>query len=265
MMKQPVLWVIALCAILLAVPARETLAQAAERQPLMVGVTEKGRVSGDAPAVYTFEAESAGLLTVAIRTSDDSDLHLLVTDEDGQALQDGTSDRDLGGSMGAEQLAVTLSGPGRYVVQVQTRGSGAGAFVIGASWLPFAEMAAPPDPDGRPMGAQALEAGKAHPDSLNMPGGDFRDWYVLEASGDGMLVVMTKGTDGTEGDLILEAFAEGEYERPVERSDQDFDDDAMNESVTVPVTLGERLYVRVSLYPSQELIPYEVSAGLVPR
>jgi hypothetical protein len=251
--------------ILLWASAWPTFGQQPGVQPLALGATRKGVAGPDQPAAFRFEAGSAGLLTVAIRGMGSADLYLIVADEEGQALPEGTSDNDLGGSGGAEQLAIALPAAGTYTVRVQTRGSGEGGFIIGASWLPFAELAAAPDPDGRPRGARDLVVGKALDDSLNFPGGDVRDWFVVAASSAGTLVIVTRGAGGGEGDLVLEAFAGGDYGSPVTQSDQDLQGDRKSESITLPVKPGDKLYIRVSIRSSQGPVPYRLSAGLVPE
>ena len=249
--------------ILLGASAWGTFGQQPKTQPLTIGATQKGVAGSDQPAIYRFEATGPGLLTVATRGTGSVDLYLLVADEDGQSLPEGTSDRDLGGSGSAEQLVVALPAKGAYTVRVESRGSGDGSFTIGASWVQFAELAAAPDPDGRPGGAKALAVGKAVDDSLNVAGGDPRDWFVVTASSAGMLVIVTRGAGGGEGDLELEAFTAGEYGRAAGRSDQDLQGDRKSESITLPVKPGEKLYVRVSLRSSQGPVPYRISAGLV--
>ena len=91
-----------------------------------------------------------------------------------------------------------------------------------------------------------------------------RDWFVASASSAGTLVVVTRGAGGGDGDLVLEAFAGGEYGTPVSQSDQDLQDDRKSESITLPVKPGDKLYVRVSIRSSQGPVPYRLSAGLVP-
>jgi len=79
--------------------------------PLPIGKSDAGVAAADKPAVYEFKAASAGLLSVVVQG--DGDLALVVVDEDGQALPEGSSDRDLNGSSGAEQVLVTLTEPAR--------------------------------------------------------------------------------------------------------------------------------------------------------
>ena len=251
--------------ILLGTSAWATFGQQPKAQPLTIGSTQKGVAGSDQPAIYRFDAAGPGLLTVATRGTGSADLVLLVADEDGQSLPDGVSDRDLGGSGSAEQVAVALPARGAYTIRVESRGSGDGAFTIGASWVQFAEMAAAPDPDGRPGGAKTLVVGKAVDDSLNAAGGDMRDWFVVTASSAGTLVIVTRGVGSGEGDLVLEAFTGGDYGRPAGQSDQDLQNDRKNESVTLPVKAGDKLYVRVSIRSSQGAVPYRISAGLVPQ
>ena len=251
--------------VVLGLPALQALGQPAAGQKLTVGGTQKGRADSSSAAVYQFAASSPGMLTVATRGAKDTDLYLSVADADGQALPEGTSDRDLEGSGSAEQLVVVLPAAGTYTVRVESRGSGEGAFVIGASWLPFAELASAPDPDGRPGSARALTVAKPLDDTLDGSAGDMRDWFIVTPSAEGTLVVVTRGTDAAEGDLLLEAFTAGAFTRPVQQSDSDLKGDRKSESVTVPVKAGEKVYVRVSIRSSRAVVPYRISAGIVPQ
>jgi hypothetical protein len=251
--------------VLIGLPAWQALGQPAAGQALTIGGTQKARADSDNPAVYKFVASGPGLLTVATRGTGSADLMISIADEDGQALPEGMSDRDLGGSSSAEQVVVALPARGTYSVRVEARGSGEAAFVLGASWLPFAELGAAPDPDGRPASARPLAVGKPHEDVLDGAAGDLRDWFAVTPSEAGMLVVVIRGTDATEGDLMLEAFAAGAFTRAVSQSDSDMQGDRKHESVTVPVKPGEKLYVRVSMRSSRAPVPYRISAGLVPQ
>lgn len=121
---------------------------------LPLNTTTTGALGAGGEAVqYRFEAASPGVLTVAVHG--DEDFTLAVQDEDGQPLPDGTADRDLGGHLGAEMLAVVLSEAGVYRVVVRSRGGGANAaFTIGATFVAMPPFARPPirtaGPRGRP-------------------------------------------------------------------------------------------------------------------
>jgi hypothetical protein len=221
-----------------------------------------GQTGFDGAAAYTFEAESAGILTVVARG--DEDLVLSVTDAYGQPLPDGRSDQDLGGDRGAEQVAVTLTRPGSYQVRVETFGaSTASDFEIGAGWLPFPSVETPPDPDGSPGSATELvPGGEAHADALDGSVGDFRDWYVVRPEEAGTLTVTTRAQ---EGDLVLEAYGADAFGDPLERSDQDLQDQPGNEALTLVVEAGEAFYFKVAPWSDGDEVEYRIQAGLIPE
>ena len=69
-------------AIVLSVLALGTAqGQTGERSPLPLGESTTGTTSPDAPAAFSFTADSAGVLTAAVRTDTGSDLVLYVCDE----------------------------------------------------------------------------------------------------------------------------------------------------------------------------------------
>jgi hypothetical protein len=212
-------------------------------------------------ATYGFKAESAGVLTVALRGEGESDLVLLVTDEDGQTVQNGRSDQDLGGARGAEQLAVTIPYPGDYIVRVDMSGGDTAKFSIGASWLVLPQAARQPDPDGRPRSANPLEVGKAVTDTVDASAGDMWDWFAVQIQAPGTLTVLTKAP---EGDLVLEAFHDGNFREPAERSDQDMQEVKGNESISMHVEAGQTIFFRVSSLFSGGPISYKITSGLIP-
>jgi hypothetical protein len=214
-------------------------------------------------AAFSFMAGSAGVLTVAARSLNDTDLMLMVTDSDGQPLPDGGSDQDLGGDVGAEQFAVTIPRAGEYKVIVETFGGGdAASFQLGASWLPFPRLEVPADPDGSPGAATRLVIGQdTHNDIIDDTAGDYWDWFVLKADKAGTLTVATR-TDG--GDLVLEAFEAGEFTQPLEHSDQDLQGNGGNEAVTLVVDPGQEFFFRVSAFSEGVSISYRLQVGFIP-
>ena len=232
-------------------------------QGLPLGRITKGMTTTGAVASYQFLAESAGILTVVIRATDESDLVLAVTDADGQNLPDGRSDQDLGGDAGAEQFAVTLPRAGTYYIRVEPFSSGTSSFRIGASWLGFAELEQPADPDGAPSTARNIAFGQDPlNDMLDPSSGDHWDWFALRADRAGMLTLATRAA---EGDLVLEAFDDGEYNESIERSDQDLQDVAGNEALTLSVQQGQIMYFKVSTFGSaSEAISYRLVFGFIP-
>ena len=229
---------------------------------LPIGSTTLGTTSTGAVASYEFNAPSAGVLTVAVRATSETDLVLLVTDADGQALSDGQSDQDLGGDSGAEQLAITLPRAGKYSVRVRPFSSSLGEFRIGASWLEFPELERPADPDGSPSTASPMAVGEGINDTIDPSAGDHWDWFSIQIGQSGQLRVATRAS---EGDLVLESFNEGEFAEPVERSDQDLQEVSGNEAIELFVTAGQTLYFKVSAFSSTGgAIAYRLTAGLIP-
>jgi hypothetical protein len=229
--------------------------------PLPLASPASGKAANGTPAVYQLVAKTAGVLTVAVQGS--VDLVLVAADEDGQALQDGTSDRDLNGSQGTEQLAVTISEPGTYQVIVRLQGGSESTFQIAGAWLPFPAFArATSDPDRRPGQARALKIGQAHEDGLDRNGGDAWDWFVFKVAQVGTLVVVTRPVGSDTPDLVLEAFLRESYSQAEERSDQDMQGNSAQESVSVNVAAGETVHIKVSTISSQAG-KYRISSNIV--
>lgn len=255
-------WKQALCAGA-AIVAVVGMTGAASAQELQLGRVMTANASADQPATFTFRAEAAGVLTVVVRSTDESDVVLTTMDADGQQLRDGRSDQDLGGNLGAEQLAVTIPRPGSYQVKVEPYGSGSTSIHVGASWLPFPELEVPPDPDGSPSSARRLSTQQQTiEDSVNPAGGDGWDWFAITAQGGGTLTVATRTEDG---DLVLEAYNEGSFDESVERSDQDLQGVNGNEALTLSINAGQTLYFKVSTFSDDAgPIPYRLQVGFIP-
>lgn len=205
--------------------------------PLPMGEMTAGTV-GDEPAVYSFSAATAGLLSIMVKG--DVDLVIEVTDAIGQQIEDGRADSDLFGDSGTERLALLLRRPGEYRVRVRTF-MGSGDFQVGATWLavPAIEVAA--DPDGSPASAQPLVPGTPVDGSVDESAGDSIDWYVVEATADAVVTIISEGED----DVYLEVFADGEFDSYLDRSDQDLQEMRGNESVTVRLRAGEKVFLKV--------------------
>jgi hypothetical protein len=228
---------------------------------LITGQILQGSVGFEGSTMYTFDANDPGILTVVARSLDGSDLVLVVTDYAGQPLPDGRSDQDLGGDPGAEQFAVTIPRQGPYRILVESFSGGQASYKVGVSWIPFPDVEQAPDPDGNPTSAIPLQAGQGpHMDEINGAAGDYWDWYVFRAESSGTLTVATRTE---EGDLILEAFEEGSYTEPMNRSDQDLQGSAGNEAVTVVVEAGQAFFFKVSAWSEGAYIPYQIQAGLI--
>ncbi len=233
------------------------------QSPLALGKTETGKVSDQEPVVYTFAAKTAGLISVAVQGTG-GDLALVIADEDGQPLPDGNVDRDLNGNSATEQASVTITEPGSYQVRVRMQGSGASDFQIGAAWLPFPPFQrANPDPDRRASMAKAVQVGRAHEDSLDGSTGDAWDWFVFKVTSAGTLAVITRPLADTKADLVLEVFTAGNFSQPAGRSDQDLQGNSANETVSVEVTAGQAVHVKVSSVFSGAGGKYRLSSNII--
>lgn len=231
--------------------------------PLPMGNPAKGNVVEGTPAVYEVSAAAAGVLAVALATdTEETDLVLVVTDSDGQPLGDGRSDRDLHGDRGKEYLAVLLPEPGKYLVLVELSSGEKAAFSISGALAVAPALASPSqDPDRRPSKAVAATVGKSVEDTLG--GDDAWDWYALRAEAAGTLTILTKAPDG---DLRLDAFAEGNYRQAIATSDQDLQDVKGNESVNIEVQAGQTIYVRVStFFTGGDTVSYKLVSALIPE
>ena len=232
------------CVLMSIVPL--AIGDVAAQQPaaLPVGKPVSGTAAKDAPAMYQFDAKTAGVLTIALQGT--GDLAMLLTDADGQHVPGGTTDQDLFGSTGTEQLMVTITETGRYRLEVRQQDSGPAKFEIGAAWLPFPPFARPPDPDKRPAQALVVEIGRTHEDSLDAGRGDLWDWFAFTPKTGGVLTVILRpvGTDESL-DLMLELYTADDLTNAAMKSDQDLQGNMANESATLTVTAGQKVYAKV--------------------
>jgi hypothetical protein len=229
-------------------------------QALPLGQLVDARTGPEAPAAFQFSADSAGFLTVAVRGANQVDLRINVTDDVGFPLPGGSSDQDIDGDYGSEQVTVLLPRAGDYRVYVETFYE-ATTLKIGGAWIPYPEGAVEPDPDGHPDSATDLVPGSPIEDTVDGQAGDLMDWYKVTGEANGMVTVIV---EAPEGDLALEVFEEGEYRQPLNSSDQDMGGVTGNESLTVPIEAGQTLYFRVySLFSSEGNIAYAIRAGVM--
>jgi len=229
--------------------------------PLPMAAPVPGTVA-DSPVEYAVVAKSAGVLSVAVKGQ--GDLSLQLVDEDGQVLPNGSADRDLNGDEGTELLSATISEPGSYRVRVRRQGGEKGTFTIAGSFLGFPLFQRPGDPDRRPGSAKPVNVGKAYEDGLDPEAGDSWDWFVMKAAEAGTLTVVTRQLgNGDAPDLVLEVYTEGKFTDAQDRSDQDLQSNSASESVTVQVTAGQAVHVRVSGNFSTAA-KYRLSSSLAP-
>jgi hypothetical protein len=226
---------------------------------LPLNQTVEGRLGED--SFYTVKVPSAGALTLVAHG--EGGLFLLVTDEDGQALGDGqiSPSNEAGQVLGT----VALTAAGSYRVVVEDYGAGSGSrYGLAASFLAFPPLAREPDPDGRPSQARPITIGEGVDATMDSSAGDLRDWYVMTAPSAGTFTVVTRGPADTMDDLVLEAFLEGDFATPVQRSDDDHQGNRSSESVSVSVNAGQVMHVRVtSRYSAGESSPYRLSVGFI--
>jgi hypothetical protein len=233
------------------------------QDPLPAGPT-RATLGPSATAMYTFRAPTAGVLTVVVQGSDD--LSLAVMDVDGQSLPEGSTDSDRHGNVGDEMLSLVLPEAGSYRIEVRALGGdGGGTFTVASGFVGMPGFARPADPDGRPSSARDLAVGAAHDDVIHPAEGDHRDWYRIRVAEAGTLVILTRVADDFEGDLMLEAFMGGDFTEAISRSDQDLQDNAGRESLTLEVRAGDVVHVRVaSVFSSGDAQPYRISVGRMP-
>jgi len=246
----------AVSVLLLALPAL-----AAAQTPLPLGSTTKGSITNGQAAVYTVTAPGAGVLSVAVQA--DGDVRLVLTDADGQPVPGGTADSDLNGSPGTEILSATIGRPGEYRLSVELFSNDDVTFDIGGSFLAFPAFEQPEDPNGKPGQATALTIGEAHEDSLDTPGGDGWDWFVVTPDQDASLAIVTRALNGATIDLAIEVYMGGDYSQPAGRSDQDQQDDVANEAVTLAVRAGQPVHIKITGAMGDAVGGYRISTTLI--
>jgi len=255
----PVVRLLLLAAAAIVAGTAVTHAQAPAALPL--GKTAAGQVTSRAATVYRFTAQAAGVLTVAVHA--ESDVTLTVTDQDGQALPEGSSDRDLYGSGGNEQVSVTLPEGGEYRVQVALLDGSSSKFEIGAGWVAMPAFARASDPDRRPTLGAALDIGRSHEDKLDGDAGDNWDWFSITAKTSGTLTVILRSVNDDSPDLALELYTSDELAKPSVRSDDDLQGNTTNESATVDVKAGQKVYVKVMGASGNPTGSYRLASSLI--
>jgi hypothetical protein len=235
--------------------------QAGKGLPLPIGKMEGGTATDGNPAVYTYTATTAGVLSVAVAGT--GDLAIRVIDEDEQQVPEGSTDMDRFDSVGNEQLAVTLTEPGVYRIIVRMQEQGASKFQIGAAWIPFPGFAQASDPDRRPGQARVIDIGKSYEDSLGTPASDRWDWFAFEPKTAGALTIITRALADSKVDLGLEVYLASDLSKPVVKSDQDLQGSEANESVTLDVTPGQKIVVKVTGASGGTSGKYRISSSMI--
>ncbi|MFI4861088.1 MAG: PPC domain-containing protein [Phycisphaerales bacterium JB063] len=201
----------------------------------MCAVTDDVTRDGD-PSSFRVEVESPGLLTVAVRAKNRDDMTIEVYTETGHQLA--RCDIDFGGNTGAEHLAVPLPEAGSYRVVVEPLGAG-GAFWIGSSFLAFdgLEAMAPLTPDD----AIEITPDEAQ-DAAIAAAGPVEQWFTFTAPTEGILLFNTSA-DG--GDLVIEAYHDGDFQNYFDYSDQDRNGSVGNERIMLEMFEGQTVFMKV--------------------
>ncbi|XAM00619.1 hypothetical protein OT109_04350 [Phycisphaeraceae bacterium D3-23] len=206
------------------------------------------------PSSYRYEAEGPGLLTVAVRAKNRDDMTIEVYNARGHQLA--RCDIDFGGNTGAEHLAVPLPEAGAYRVVVEPLGSG-GAFWIGSSFLAFEalEAMAPVTPDD----ATEITPGQAQEATI-AAAGPTEQWFTFTAPTEGLLIFNTATNNG---DLVIESYADGDFENYFDYSDQDRNGSTGNERILVDMAEGQVIYMKVRPLSTGRDIEFNVRSQFV--
>lgn len=211
-------------------------------EPLPLGRAVVSDIS-EGPRSFTVHITEPGILSVAVRAHDELDLVIDVLDQDGQPVENGHVDEDIGDNRGAEQLAATLPWTGTYTVRVsELRKLGGGSFNMAASFAPLPSVAGPDLPYRRPSLALQVAHQTTESATLNSNEGVSFHWVRIDPVVNGTHVV---SLTADHGDLVLEQYPDGDFTEPAEVSDQDRDGRLANEQLTVKGTVGTPLWFRV--------------------
>jgi hypothetical protein len=119
------------------------------------------------------------------------------------------------------------------------------------------------DPYRRPSAAKSMAVGTPIDDTLKGDDGDQWDWFTLKPAETGTLVLVLRRTAG-DADLALEAFLDGKFTAPVQRSDQDLQGNTGDESVMLNVSAGQTVHVKVSSLVSNPNAGFRLSSSILP-
>lgn len=136
--------------------------------------------------------------------------------------------------------------------QVSSSGAPAGGYSLRAE---YGEA----DSDGTLADARVLAVGETYDDTGTNPG-DREDWFAITAPSDGTLTITTSALGERGPDLQLELHLD-ERSGAVEFSDQDLDS-FTDESLTIDVTAGQTVFVRVRTFGSGVPTQYRITAEL---
>ncbi|MFT6146275.1 MAG: hypothetical protein ACJAZO_004967 [Myxococcota bacterium] len=214
----------------------------AAAEPLPLGQAVVSDIA-EGPRSFTIDITEPGILSVAVRAHDELDLVIDVLDEDGQPVQNGHADDDIGDDRGAEQLASSLPWVGTYTVRVsELRKLGGGSFHLSASFAPMPSVALPDLPYRRPSRALVVARQQTESATLNSNEDATFHWLRVDPDVNGTLVV---SLTADHGDLVLEQFLESDFTEPTEVSDQDREGRLANEQLSVKGKVGTPLWFRV--------------------
>jgi hypothetical protein len=141
--------------------------------------------------------------------------------------------------------------------------SGTGKYDLGAAWISMPALARPADADRRPSQAVSLDAGKSHEDSLAAATGDYWDWFSITPTQAGTLTVILRPVPESTVDLVLELF-DVDMSKALVRSDDDLQGNSANESGTIDVKAGQKIFVKVSGAGGSPNGKYRLVSSLIP-
>lgn len=234
--------------------ARQFSDDLAGLEELVLGAVSDGVTNDANPTAYRFVAEGPGLLTVAVRAKQGDDMTIEIFDVNGVQL--GRCDIDFGGDTGAEHLAVPIAEAGAYRVVVDPLGNG-GPYWVGASWLMFEELEAMAP--SRPDDALEVTPGEAQEVAFEADG-PAEQWFSYTAPAEGLLVF---STTGERGNLVLEAYLDGQFDNAWQYSDQNRGGSGVRERLLLDFAEGQMIYIKASALNGNTDIEFSVRSQFI--
>jgi hypothetical protein len=218
-------------------------------------------VTEDKPAIYAIQLDEPGIVTVAAAGVGEIDLWVSVADESSQEIFDARIDHDARELPHGEFGSVAVTKPGRYLV-VAGSWSGQSVVQLKATFTAVPGLVHRDDPQGDPGQAVELTLGQPLEQSLNLDEGDRRDWFKLVPEQTGRVVVTTRTPDGSDLDVLLEAYDANAFWDSAHYSDEDLNDSYGHEKLDLDVRRGEPIYLRVEAWDdgNEGALPYTIEA-----
>ena len=219
--------------------------------------------TGETPAMRSLTVDAPGLLTLIATPAEgnESDVQLLVADQWGQGLLDGSIDMDPPSLPGGEMGSVALDRPGRYLILVETWDDRA-TVELQARFIPLDQLVHQPNPQGDPEQAGHLTVGRPVSASLMSTPGDHHDWFVFVPARTGTVSFETGVPGDSDLDLYLELYEPNQFWEPTDSVDDDRNEQMGSERIEVQVQQDQPVYLRVNTYDfwMDEESPYTLRA-----